>query len=128
MREIIIALALAIPVVSALAQTSTHGPARAMTAADLMEFCSMKDDTACRFFIFGAFEGLSLGERTSGTHRYFCLPADTLQSDMVKAVKASVARELAMFPEDRDLDAIAVIGGALHATYPCPGPSPPPLK
>jgi hypothetical protein len=127
MRSIIalsLLLASAVPTVSAMAVD-------VMTLADLREMCVASDaqrQAACRFFILGAFQGLSLAgssvpeaghfiERKAG--KTFCIPDDLPQNVMVQKVVSFADADMKMFPADAKMPAISFIGAVIVKIYPC---------
>ena len=108
-------------------------PAKAseMTLSDLRDLCSGSDagaQAACKFYIRGAFEGLSLGgsakaqkgqlvEKSSG--KQFCVPDDMAGSVMRAKVMALVERDPKAYPADALMPAISFIAAAITLAYPC---------
>jgi len=107
---------------SSYALAAAPAESSAMKVSDLNAFCSSGNEpaeTACRFYIFGAFQGLHLASLAAQDNKHFCLPEDTHQSDMVKLVRNALTLDLAKFPQDKDLDAIGFIAAVLQRSYPC---------
>src|SRR5689334_5161368 len=102
-----------------LALLSVHpSPAKAaaqMTVADLQVFCRTSDPQvkpACKFYILGAFEGLSLAgsSEKKGTQfvvrthdRHYCVPDNLSSDEMQKKVVAMMEADLRVFPDDAKL-------------------------
>jgi hypothetical protein len=103
-----------------------------MTLADLREMCAASDaagHAACRFFIMGAFQGLSLaGGATQGADGHFnerkaaktfCVPDDLPQSVMVQKVVSLADADVKVFPADADMPAISFVASVVVHSYPC---------
>ena len=94
--------------------------------------CAASDaegQAACRFFILGAFQGLSLAggvtpgaggqfnERTDG--KTFCIPEDLPQSAMVQKVVTFADADMKVFPADAYMPAISFVSAVITKSYPC---------
>jgi hypothetical protein len=97
----------------------------AMTVGDLQDICaapSADRKSACRFYILGITQGLSVGMsiaegKTKGGRP--CIPDDTSSQTLELTVKMKLGQILMMFPEDKTLDASGLIGAILVNTFPC---------
>jgi hypothetical protein len=105
------------------------GHADTMKASDIENICRTNNDT-CRLFIFGLAQGLSIRETMSdhltpgGQYAerkpvLFCLPPDVTMTAIVMAFKIKVAEDLAVFPNDRDLEGPGFAAGILLHLFPC---------
>jgi hypothetical protein len=95
--------------------------AQQMTGGDLKALCDAQDPTSnakCRFYILGAMEGLSTEAGLAGDKR-FCLRADTSQDDMVLWARGLMNSDFLLYPADKALPAISLVGGAMAEHYPC---------
>jgi len=96
-----------------------------MTGGDLQDICtssSADGKSACRFYILGITQGLSMGMniadgKTKGGRP--CIPDDTSSQTLELTVKMKLGQILMVFPEDKTLDASGVIGAILVNTFPC---------
>ena len=123
MRKLILILALV---------ASSPALADEMTAGDLYSFCNANDElakTACRFYILGAVQGISLGGGTvmdgrgrfvTRTKTHFCIPDDMPQAQMVAVFQKTMQPLSQAFPQDHKLPAISVLAAAMSRAYPCP--------
>ncbi len=97
----------------------------AMTGGDLQEICtnsSAESKAACRFYILGITQGVSMGMsiadgKTKGGRP--CIPDNTSGSALELAVKMKLGQDLMVYPEDKKLDAAGLIGAILVNTFPC---------
>ncbi len=112
----------------ALAFTSPAGAADGdgtMTGGDLQEICtnpSAESKAACRFYILGITQGVSLGMsiadgKTKGGRP--CIPDNTSGSALELAVKMKLGQDLMVYPADKKLDASGLVGAILVNTFPC---------
>jgi hypothetical protein len=103
-----------------------------MTLGDLRDLCATSEavgQAACRFFILGAFSGLSLaGSTTPGADGHFnerkggktfCVPDDLPQSVMVQKVVSLADADVKLFPADADMPAISFVASVIVKRYPC---------
>jgi hypothetical protein len=84
-----------------------------LTAGDLSEFCRSNDlavHNACKFFILGAFQGVSLadGVRKSGKQyvdkvdgKNFCVPDDISSDAMEFLLRDDLSQDLEFYPDDK---------------------------
>jgi hypothetical protein len=97
--------------------------AQQLKLSDLSEFCSSSDSgaqMACRFYIFGAMEGLHIGAAaTASNHSHFCVPEGVSISDIDQKVKTLMKQDLDLFPKDRDMPAVSFIAAVIEKAYPC---------
>ena len=101
------------------------GSGGAMTGGDLQEICtnpSAESKAACRFYILGITQGVSLGMsiadgKTKGGRP--CIPDNTSGSALELAVKMKLGQDLMVYPEDKKLEASGLIGAILVNTFPC---------
>jgi hypothetical protein len=102
---------------------------KAMTAGDLQEICigsSPEAKAACRFYLLGITQGLSMGMsiadgKTDG--RRPCIPENLSDSAIELAVKMKMGQDLMVYPDDRKLDASGLVSGILVSTFPCRKPN-----
>ena len=115
----------ALLVVALLFSYAIDAQAQAMTAGDLQALCVEPDaasKTACRFYILGMSQGISVGMniaegKTRGGRP--CVPEGVSSSALELAVKMKMGQDLLVFPDDRKLDASGFIGAILVNTFPC---------
>jgi hypothetical protein len=101
------------------------GDSSAVTAGDLQKICtgsSAGSKAACRFYILGISQGVTLGMsiadgKTKGGRP--CIPDNTPSQALELAVKMKLGQDLMVYPEDKKLDASGVIGAILVDTFPC---------
>ena len=97
----------------------------AMTAGELQKICyepSNSSKASCRFYILGITQGLSLGLSIADSRNNrsrVCLPDDVPASKLEQVVKLNIAKLLANFPADRELDASGTVVAVLAKQYPC---------
>lgn len=99
--------------------------AGAMTGGDLQEICTnqnAENKMACRFYILGISQGLSVGMgiadgKTKGGRP--CIPDEISGSALELAVKMKLGQDLMVYPEDKKLDAAGLISAILVNAYPC---------
>ena len=100
-----------------------------MKASDVENICRTNNDT-CKLFIFGLAQGLSIREtmsdRVTPSGQYadrkpvlFCLPENITTDALMMAFKIKVAEDLAVFPDDRNLDGPGFSAGVLLHLFPC---------
>jgi hypothetical protein len=93
-----------------------------MKLSDLRDICSARDGdstNACRFYVLGVTEGVSVGAGVSNDHSHFCIPEGVSARDMVLAVKNQMTKDLAAFPQDKDMPAVSFVAAVMAETYPC---------
>ena len=92
-----------------------------MKLSDLKDICSTKIVRArvLRFYILGVTEGASVGAGVANDHSHFCIPEGVSSRDMVVAVKKAMTKDLASFPQDKDMPAVSFVGAAMTEAYPC---------
>jgi hypothetical protein len=104
-----------------------------LSTGQILAACDANDrvlQTACRYFIYGAVEGLRLGDSTvvgankdmvarNSTH--FCIPDNMPQDTMMSVYRTAMKFDLAKYPEDAKLPAISTIDAAMNQMYPCNG-------
>ena len=102
-----------------------------LTAGQLYQFCTSADQvakTACRFYIYGAFQGIVLGDgAVMGADRqmherrrtHFCPPEDVTQEQMIAIFQFTVRDLIAKYPEDMKSPVISVLVAAFNRTFPC---------
>jgi hypothetical protein len=101
-----------------------------LMAGVLYEFCKATDEVskaACRFYILGAVQGVSLGDGARMLDRrlverkrsIFCTPND-MPVDQMVAIFVKNARLLEVaYPEDLKSPAVSIVAGAISQAYPC---------
>jgi hypothetical protein len=100
-----------------------------MKVSDVENICRTNNDT-CRLFIFGLAQGLSIRESMSDqvtpNGQYadrkpvlFCLPENITTDALMMAFKIKVAEDLAVFPNDRDLEGPGFSAGVLLHLFTC---------
>ena len=100
----------------------------AMTGADLQQICtdpSADGKAACRFYVLGITQGISLGisiadGKTKGGRP--CIPDNTPADTLELAVKMKLGQDLMVYPEDKKLAASGLIGAVLINAFPCRKP------
>ena len=99
--------------------------AEAMTAGDLRDICtgaSAESKAACRFYLLGIEQGVSMGMaiadgKTQGGRP--CVPENLSASAIELAVKMKLGQDLMVFPDDQKLDASGLVAAILVSTFPC---------
>lgn len=117
MKKLITALVVVIASVA-----GTNAIAGAMVGSDLYKFCMAADPkslVACRFYILGAVEGISLAATVLKDNKHFCIPANVTQSEMVSIVRIEMEAAFREYPEDKNAPAIELVGDAMASRYPC---------
>lgn len=102
---------------------------KVMTAGDLQEICigsSAEAKAACRFYLLGITQGLSMGMsiadgKTDGGRP--CIPENLSGSAIELAVKIKMGQDLMVFPDDRKLDASGFVSAMIVSTFPCRKPN-----
>jgi hypothetical protein len=110
-----------------LAAAATRGaqPEPAMVADDLQQLCTGTDHVsrnACRIYILGVTQGLSLGMKIAAGREHIaaaCVPAETSAEQLEDAVKARLEKDLAAKPAERTLDASTFVARVLGSEFPC---------
>jgi hypothetical protein len=115
----------------ATALVAAAGPVQGdtMKASDVENICRTNSDT-CKLFIFGLAQGLSIREtmsdQVSPNGQYanrkpvlFCLPENITTDALMMAFKIKVAEDLAVFPDDRNLEGPGFSAGVLLHLFPC---------
>ena len=100
-----------------------------MTARDLKEICigaSAESKAACRFYLLGITQGISLGMsiadgKTQGGRP--CIPENLSSSAIELTIKMKMGQDLMVFPDDQKLDASGLVGAILVSTFPCRKPN-----
>jgi hypothetical protein len=122
MRTIFVSLLCTLAFASSAVATDYNG---AMTGGDLQDICtspSAENKAACRFYILGITQGITMGMsiadgKTKGGRP--CIPDSIAGSALELAVKMKLGQDLMVFPEDKKLDASGLIGAILVNTFPC---------
>jgi hypothetical protein len=117
---------------AALPTISTPANSAALTSGDLYSFCISKDQvaqTACRFYVLGVVQGIQLGDGAYMDHStrnlverkktIMCLLDEVGQSQMVLIVIDAMAKDLAAFPDDKELPATSIAAAAMSRRFPC---------
>jgi hypothetical protein len=98
---------------------------------DLYNLCtssSEADKSACRFYIWGVFEGAQLvgnsvqdksGNLQEAKEKRFCVPDGLTSSAMELTVKLKMGEDLAVFPQDRDMPAVSFVSSVMATQFPC---------
>jgi Rap1a immunity proteins len=102
-----------------------------MTVAELQAFCTSRSEeakVACGFYIWGVTEGASLGSGSEQESRgklrekrdkLICMPEGVGKSEMQRLVTDAIARDLAKFPDDRDMPAVSFVMAVAANKFPC---------
>ncbi len=112
-----------------LISASAFAADSAMTAGDLQRRCLATDaesKAACRFYILGITQGITLGMGIAGGKTQGgrpCVPDNISASALESAVKVKLGQDLIVFPDDRKLDASGVVGAIMVLTFPCEKPN-----
>ena len=111
--------------------TSERVFADQLTVDDIYSICtgSAADvQAACKTYLVGAFEGISLAggsELKNGQfvlrtqEKQFCVPDNLPSSAMRELVLNRISADLKKFPEDKKLPAISFIAAIIVKTYRC---------
>ena len=113
-----------------MAQCPVYASDRELTAGQLYEFCLSKDDqvnTACRFYILGAYSGISLGitAKKDGSGKYVentnkdVCPQNLPISKLVSLYLSVARADFMKFPEDREMSADSFFFGIMATSFPC---------
>ena len=97
---------------------------------DLYKLCTSSnegDKNACRFYIFGVFEGAQLvgatedqsGRFQEAKDKRFCVPEGLTSEAMELTVKMRMGEDLAVYPEDRDMPAVSFVTAVISKQFPC---------
>lgn len=102
---------------------------KAMTAGDLQQLCidsSGESKAACRFYLLGITQGVSLGMNIADGKiqggRRPCIPDNLSAAAIELTVKMKMGEDLMVFPDDRQLDASGFVGAVLMTNFPCRKP------
>lgn len=112
----------------ALALLAAHAAAGqpAMTAGDLEQLCAGSDHVsrnACRIYILGVTQGLTLGfelAHSQSGNRRPCLPAGISAETLEETLQRRLASLSA--PAEREREAAGFIAAVLAAAFPCTKP------
>jgi hypothetical protein len=105
--------------------------AQELSAGQLYEFCQSKDFVvhgACRFYVLGAVQGMSLGNGSAIVRgqlvekekTIFCMPDNVPQSEMVSVFVRRAETLFRVYPQDKEMPAISALIGIMHKQFPCP--------
>ena len=105
--------------------TNTFAADNSMTVEDLQQICIGSDaenKTACRIYILGITQGISLGmniadRKIQGDRP--CVPENISGTALALTVKMKMGQDLMVFPDDRKLDASGFVAAILIKTFPC---------
>jgi hypothetical protein len=100
--------------------SSAH--AAQMKLSDLNEICASTnngDKSACQFYILGVTEGTNIAAGVANDKAHFCIPEGVSSTDMVAIVKRAMTKDLAAFPQDKDMPAVSFVAAAMMKAYPC---------
>jgi hypothetical protein len=118
-----------VPVIALVAVTiATQPPAMAaseteLTAGALYEFCNSADlavSNACRFYILGAVDGISVAGGLANDKNHFCLPDNVQGARLVEIFRTAARADIQAFPQDSNEPAISLVGAAMAHAFPCP--------
>lgn len=94
-----------------------------MKLSELKSLCDSSTDTApavgCKFYILGVFEGMQMSWAAAANNPQFCPPEGVDSGYMVKLVRVQLAADFVLFPEDKDMPAIAFVSAVFMKAYPC---------
>jgi hypothetical protein len=113
-------LAILLAVIFFLQPALAH--AAQMRLSDLNEICTGRDEastSACKFYILGVTEGASVAAGVAKDHSHFCIPQGVSSQDMVLTVKRAMTKDLAAFPQDKDMPAVSFVAAAMMRAFPC---------
>ncbi len=86
------------------------------------------DKTACRFYIYGVFEGAKLvgasvqtadGKMQEATEKRFCVPDEMTSEAMELLIKRNMGADLAVYPDDGRMPAVSFISSVIQVSFPC---------
>lgn len=99
------------------------GRAAQMTVGDLRAVCAGSDEgtqNACRLYILGVTEGLSLGAETARANsKVICVPEGVSGTQMVLLLKSKMDADLTLYPKDTELAAVGFVAAVMIRQYPC---------
>ena len=102
-----------------------------MKVGDLYKLCTSSnevDKSACRFYIFGVFEGAQIvgamaqgksGNFQEAKDKRFCVPEGLTSAAIELTVKMKMGADLAVYPEDRDMPAVSFVTAVIAQQFPC---------
>jgi hypothetical protein len=102
-----------------------------MTLGDLYKLCTSAnevDKSACRFYIFGVFQGAAFAGRTvqdkngnfqEAKDKRFCVPEGLTDAAMELTVKMKMGADLAVYPKDSDMPAVSFVAAVIAKQFPC---------
>lgn len=114
MRASVLCIALSLAALPALA-----APPHQMTVKELQGFCDKGMADRCQFFILGVAEGATLAKGIKTSDGTLCFRDDLTTPDMVSAVRAQIASDLKVYPEDAKIPASGMIVAVLVHSFPC---------
>lgn len=90
------------------------------TASDMAKLCLDNDTTACDFFLTGVIQAAVIATfDIKGSQRHVCVPGDASIDEVRAKFNADAAADLAAFPQDRFLPAVALVISTLVVEYGC---------
>ena len=100
----------------------------AMAVGELQQIClgsSAESKAACRFYILGISQGITLGMsiadgKTQGGRP--CVPENISSAALELVVKMKIGEDLMVFPDDRKLEASGFVGAVFIKSFPCRKP------
>jgi hypothetical protein len=112
-----------------LISASAFAADSAMTAGDLQQIClgsNAESKASCRLYILGVTQGIDMGMsiadgKTQGGRP--CVPENISDSALELAVKMKMGQDLMVFPDDRNMDASALVSAIMVNTFPCRKPN-----
>lgn len=120
-----VAMLAGVTTLASLILTTAPVPAVAaaqMTVADLEQMCRSSDtvdDAACRYFILGVMEGITLSGSRQAIGHQLCVAPGTSIGELKKAVSDAMTSDLALFPDHGSLAAAGFVVGAAMKAFPC---------
>jgi hypothetical protein len=108
-----------------LTSANSSEPQPAMTAEDLQQLCAGEDHVsknACRIYILGVTQGISVGLRIAagkGRSAPPCVPQDISAEALERTVKGKLSEDLKATPANRGREAAGFIAAVLSTAFPC---------
>lgn len=108
--------------------TSALAEDASMTVGELQQLCigsSADSKAACRFYILGISQGITLGMSIADGKTQVgrpCVPENISSAALELVVKMKIGEDLMVFPDDRKLDASGFISAIFFKSFPCRKP------
>jgi hypothetical protein len=123
-------------IIFAMVASVTAASATQLPADELLKWCTSKQDTwvsACMSYVMGVLAGVEMADKLSHTtannlktgqdppSTFICVVGNPFPDVITDRVTDIIRWELNHFPDDKNLNASAVVFTALAKLYPCAG-------